>query len=260
MRAILINPETQSLTEIELKTGHYKEINQAIGCKSLTLGAWLSGSIKEGFDAIDVSDDYLEDREDPRFWFQVDSDRNPPTSYPIAGNGLAVGIDQAGETCDVRISLDELRRRITFTQRKFRGFKTYSGEAARARGADFIVEAVAPIIDGAGEGDKAMSVSSTDFVDVYERRRQYGPDFYLPPDARLDQLQPGDCIKVCRNDERFWVLVSDSYGTTITGTVNNQLVCTGNEDLPLGTPIVCERRHVYDVILVHAGEREGETR
>jgi hypothetical protein len=77
----------------------------------------------EGFDAIYVSDDDLEDRDDPRFWFQVGADRRPPSSFPLAGNGLVHGVDPEGEPCDIKISLDEVRARITFTRRKFRGFE-----------------------------------------------------------------------------------------------------------------------------------------
>jgi len=44
-----------------------------------------------------------------------------------------------------------LTQRITFTQRKFRGFKTFTGEKAQARGAHFVVEMDAPIIDGTDE-------------------------------------------------------------------------------------------------------------
>jgi hypothetical protein len=148
MRAILIDPEKQSLTEIQLKSGDFREINKAIGCRSFTTGAFLNGSLEEGFDSVDVSDDDMEDRGDPRFWFQVDADRDPPSSYPIAGRGLAVGTDKEGATCDVRIGIDELRSRIAFTQRKFRGFKTYTGAEAHGRGADVVVELKAPVIDG----------------------------------------------------------------------------------------------------------------
>jgi hypothetical protein len=73
MRAILIDPEKQSVTEIQLKTGDFREINKVIGCGSFTTGAFLNGSIEDGFDTVVVSDDALEERDDPRFWFQVDA-------------------------------------------------------------------------------------------------------------------------------------------------------------------------------------------
>jgi hypothetical protein len=91
----------------------------------------------------------LEDGGNPRFWFQVDADRDPPSSYPIGGRGLVTGTGPGRRhSCDVRISVDELRARITFTQRKFRGFETFTGAQAHARGADLVVEMKAPIIDG----------------------------------------------------------------------------------------------------------------
>jgi hypothetical protein len=148
MRAILIDPQTQTLTEIELKTGDFCEICTAIGCRSFTTGAFLNGSLEAGFDSIDVSDDDMGGRPDPRFWFQVDADRDRPSSHPIAGRGLAIGTDKHGATCGLRIGLDELRARIAFTQRKFRGFKTYTGASARARAADVVAELKAPIVGG----------------------------------------------------------------------------------------------------------------
>jgi hypothetical protein len=154
MRAILIDPEKRTITEIQLKGKGFRETNAVLRCHSHTTGAFLSGSLEEGFDAVYVSDDPLEERDDPRFWFQVDADRNPPSSYPLAGLGLALGTDPRGASCDVGISVEELRRRITFTQRKFRGFETFTGAAARARGADLVVEPRAPLVDGTEEDPK----------------------------------------------------------------------------------------------------------
>jgi hypothetical protein len=81
-------------------------------------------------------------QKDPRDWYQVDADRNPPSSYPLSGRGLVVGIDDRGATCDARISLDELKSRITFTRRRFKGFdikRTFPGSIA--------ITAATPIID-----------------------------------------------------------------------------------------------------------------
>ena len=148
MRAILIDPEKQSLTEIQIEGNDYRETNKIIGSSRYALGAYLNGSFEDGFDAVAVSDDDMEERDDPRLWFQVDADRNPPSSHPLAGRGLVVGTDPEGSSCDARISVEELRSRLTFTQRKFRGFETYTGADARARGGLVVVELKAPIIDG----------------------------------------------------------------------------------------------------------------
>jgi len=56
MRAILIDPERRTLTEIQLEDDDYRKIQATLRCRSFTTGAHLSGSIEEGFDAIYVSD------------------------------------------------------------------------------------------------------------------------------------------------------------------------------------------------------------
>lgn len=151
MRTLLIDPEKRTVSEIQLAREDYKEIKRALGCQRFTIGAHLSGSYEDGFEAVYVSDDELEDRDDPRFWFQIDADRDPPGSYPIAGRGLVTSTNRDGWECDIRMSVDELRSRVTFSQRKFRGLETLTGAEAHARGADLVVEVIAPIIDGTNE-------------------------------------------------------------------------------------------------------------
>jgi hypothetical protein len=87
-----------------------REMNAVLRCDCHTTGAHLRGSLETGFDAIYVGDDPLEDWDDPRFWFQVDADRNPPSSHPIAGLGLALGTNKEGAGCDVGIRLEEAAR------------------------------------------------------------------------------------------------------------------------------------------------------
>jgi hypothetical protein len=128
----------------------------------------LGGSYEEGFDAIYASDDPLDDCDDPRFWFQLDADRNPPSSFPIAGLGVAHGIDPEGNGCDVRISVAELERSITFTERKFKGFSVKTFDSAEQSGlvrAIMQIEPVAPIIDGTDEG-KAIKQTRSDSWDA----------------------------------------------------------------------------------------------
>jgi hypothetical protein len=64
-----------------------------------------------------------------------------------------MGADKEGAGCDVRISVEELAKRVTFTQRKFRGFETSRG---RGKVGDHEIEMLrvdlkAPIIDGTEE-------------------------------------------------------------------------------------------------------------
>ena len=94
------------------RSDDYREINAVLRCDCHTTGAHLRGSLETGFDAIYVGDDPLEDWDDPRFWFQVDADRNPPSSHPIAGLGLALGTNKEGAGCDVGLGSKKLGRAL----------------------------------------------------------------------------------------------------------------------------------------------------
>lgn len=83
VRAILIDPEEQSLTEIEIGA-HHEEIEGVLRYDSFAIGAHLGGSSEQGFNTVYVSDDEITEADSPRDWFQVDADRDPPSSYPIA--------------------------------------------------------------------------------------------------------------------------------------------------------------------------------
>jgi hypothetical protein len=121
--AIFIDPSLRSFTPIRVGTD-LKAIYEALGCSRITSsGRPLNGSLEQGFDSIFVRDEDLDATSNsPRYWFQVDADRNSPSSYPIGSKGLGHGTDRTGEMCDVGIGIDELKSRITFTERKFRGF------------------------------------------------------------------------------------------------------------------------------------------
>lgn len=152
MRAILIDPERTALTEIEIKGDGLQELYDLLGSNSITSGSLpLRGNLSTGYDDLAVSDDDMEDRESTRFWFQVDADQDPPASFPIAGRGLVMGVDKMGETCAAGISLDELTPRITFTRRKFRGFKTSTSVIGSEDTVVFQVDVDAPLLDGTDE-------------------------------------------------------------------------------------------------------------
>jgi hypothetical protein len=159
MRAYLINSEQQTIDEIDCRNlDDYREVDRLLGCKSCTEGSRpLRGSLERGFDTVLVSNDPAED--DPGvFWFQIDADRNPPSSFPICGNGLVTGVDPKGSACDVQIPIEEVRARIRFTRRRFRGFDTRKTEHG------IIIAAKTPIID---DGPAATPVTPS---------RSYRPD------------------------------------------------------------------------------------
>lgn len=69
--------------------------------------------------------------------------------------------------------------------------------------------------------------------------------FVVPSDASITRLKPGDYVKLCRNNERFWVKIDGYIARKWHGTVSNKLV--RNEDLNLGDKIFFMRKNIYDL-------------
>jgi len=83
------------------------------------------------------------------------------------------------------------------------------------------------------------------FIDAQDRHALNPDTFYAPSKKELDTIESGVNVKVCLDDERFWVEVSQVNGDEITGTVNNDLIHTASHGLKFGQEIKFEKRHVY---------------
>ena len=114
-KAFLIDPVAQAITEVEFN-GDYREIYKLIDASLFTTVA-----ITED-DAIFVDDEGL--LQDGQRFFMVEG-----YPQPLAGHGLVLGCDDEGETVAPRISLSELKRRISWARPDLRlaGFEPVSG-------------------------------------------------------------------------------------------------------------------------------------
>ena len=79
------------------------------------------------------------------------------------------------------------------------------------------------------------------FDDAVEMNKKY-PDTFTLPD--LTSVKIGSYVKVCLNDERFWVLVTGMDEQVITGRVANDLIIA---PLKYHDKIWFEFRHIYAV-------------
>jgi len=101
MKAYLINPEQQNITEVEY-SGNYEDIYKLIGAEMFDV-VRLN---REG-DGIFVDDVGLMKRQ--RFFFRHSGYHNW-----LAGKGLVLGCDDSGESCEPSISIEQLRQSISF--------------------------------------------------------------------------------------------------------------------------------------------------
>jgi hypothetical protein len=100
MRAILINAENETISEVEYD-GDYRSIYKLIGCETFTIVQFPDGETL-----------YVEDNGllfDPQHFFKHEG-----YHQPLAGNGLFLGSDDEGESIATQLSIDKLKDQISF--------------------------------------------------------------------------------------------------------------------------------------------------
>jgi len=83
------------------------------------------------------------------------------------------------------------------------------------------------------------------FIDAQQMQKDHPDTFEAPTDAELEKLKIGDIVKVCHNDERFWVVIINIEGDKITANVDNELIC--NQPFNNGDNIEFEKKHIYNI-------------
>ena len=103
MRAIKINPETRTITEVDC--------NGLADEQSIVGGNIESAHyFDNGVDRIMVNESGLYSLPADSAWFIVEGAFNP-----FKGNGVVVGVDEnTGDTVDAKISLEDLKSKVRF--------------------------------------------------------------------------------------------------------------------------------------------------
>jgi hypothetical protein len=103
MKAIFINSVEQTINEINF-TGDYRDIQKMLDVELFTCVGLENG------DTIYVDDmGLLNGTED----FFVHEDYH----HPLAGNGLILGTDHMGDSCDCKSDVGEINSKVRFTNR-----------------------------------------------------------------------------------------------------------------------------------------------
>lgn len=101
-KGILINAETQEISEIEINI--WSEIAPAIGC--------------DLFDVIYIDDKnviYVDDEgllKGPENFILLEG-----YPQPLAGSGLILGTNEEGDSCDTSLTIDEVKGKVRFLNR-----------------------------------------------------------------------------------------------------------------------------------------------
>lgn len=119
MRAYLIDPQAKRVTETEYN-GDFKHIYDLTGCDTFDVVGF--GDVGDG---VYVDDEGL--LKGPEFFFQITG-----CPSPLAGKGLVLGSDDDGNSIEPKITIDELRALVTFSNLDEIGIRYPGGDDRRA--------------------------------------------------------------------------------------------------------------------------------
>lgn len=149
VRALLIDPEARSVTEVDT-SGDWSSILDLFGnpCRIALAAPAFVRYPDGGADVVYFDDAQDECLEKPTAWYQIDADLDLRLSPPRAYRALVIGCDYrkprpvdddnravafypelvgngycGGEHCDARISVEALTKRVTFTRRVFQDYE-----------------------------------------------------------------------------------------------------------------------------------------
>lgn len=142
MRAILINPETKTVEEVEfdfdLASGRtYRKINELIGASLFTVVELLH--LDDGTsETLYVDDEGL--LNDPKHFFKWKR-----YHQPLAGKGLILGTDAEGECIATTLELDFVKGEVEFPSIEFVRFEEIPEHTTTRYGQEFTVVGHTPI-------------------------------------------------------------------------------------------------------------------
>jgi hypothetical protein len=83
------------------------------------------------------------------------------------------------------------------------------------------------------------------FSDAQNMHLKHPSDFWAPSLEELDEIKKSDFVKICNNNERFWIEVTEVNGNIIKGRIDNDLV--REQPFKCDDIIECEKRHIYQI-------------
>lgn len=143
VRGILIDPVAKTITEVTLN-GDYKEIHKQIGADCFD-AVYVDRRPDGSTEAIFVDDEGLY-REGQEFFLWRGY------AQPLAGRGLILGANEEGDTVSTRLSLDQVKNKVSFVPLKCDGFKPIpEGTTVERYGKTWPVVGHTPLFSRKGE-------------------------------------------------------------------------------------------------------------
>jgi len=146
MKAILINAKARSIRDIDFE-GSYKDIQELVGCSLFTVIDLGDG------ETLFIDDEGL--LHDPEYFFGlVGPDYRYP--QPLAGNGLILGSNAAGDSIATKLNAASFSKNVRFARLKVAGWTQGSSEEGAEMpwgGRGFVIHGPQPIFERRADND-----------------------------------------------------------------------------------------------------------
>lgn len=84
-------------------------------------------------------------------------------------------------------------------------------------------------------------------IDFQQLHKELPETFPLPSREAMDSITKGDLVKICVDNERFWVRVETIQDEKITGHIYSDLHHTAQHGLKATDPIEIEKKNIYRI-------------
>ena len=84
-------------------------------------------------------------------------------------------------------------------------------------------------------------------IDFQHLHQEMPETFPIPSREALDKLTTGDLVRVCVDNERFWVRVEIIQDEKVTGIIYSDLLHTAYHGLKANDPIEFEKKHIFRI-------------
>ncbi len=82
-------------------------------------------------------------------------------------------------------------------------------------------------------------------IDFQQLHQDFPQTFPLPSAEEFDKMIKGDLVKICVENERFYVRVEAVDADKVTGHIYSDLVLTERHGLKAGDAIEFEKKNIY---------------
>lgn len=90
-------------------------------------------------------------------------------------------------------------------------------------------------------------IKTPELLDGVKQNKLYPESFFIPDKDEIDNLKPGNTVKVSAEGERFWVEIIEIEPRKIIGRIDNDLVRSHLHDLFFDDLIEFKQENIINI-------------